>query len=420
MCAPRGARIVGSSKPRPEEHQMTTTLPVDIHPAIHDAIGDSADELLTSSRAIHALAEIGFEEVESSRLLSGLLEGHGLAVERGVSGMPTAFVARHGSAGPHVAFVCEYDALRGLGHACGHNLIATSSTGAGIALVRSWEARGVDAGVPIVGAPAEEGGGGKIPLCHDGLFDDCDAVLIFHPSDRTASTQYALACTHWEWTFRGKAAHAAGHPDQGINALDAFVHAYNGVSLWRQQLRYDARVHGFIVEGGTAPNIIPELTRGEFLTRARDGDYLRSMNIRFRAIFQAAAQATGCELRLDEKETYLDLRSYPALAQRASVHLGAGGVTEDRVIPWERTGSTDVGDVSYAAPTLHPEFAIADEGTGPHTHAFREAALSPRGEDAMLKAAEVLARIGADVIFDPEVRRGVRNGFLAQPQHRAE
>jgi amidohydrolase len=398
---------------------MTTTMPVEIHPAIHDATGACADGLIATSRAIHALAEIGFEEVESARLLSGFVEEHGFRVERGVSGMPTAFVARHGDTGPHVAFVCEYDALRGLGHACGHNLIATSSAGAGIALARALGAAGARARVTIVGAPAEEGGGGKIPLCRDGLFDDCDAVLIFHPSDRTASVQYALACTHWEWTFRGKAAHAAGHPDHGINALDAFVHAYNGVSLWRQQLRDDARVHGFIVEGGTAPNIIPELTRGEYLTRARDGDYLRTMNTRFRAIFEAAAQATGCELQLDERETYLDLRSNAVLAERASLHLAGVGLKEDRVVPWERTGSTDVGDVSYAAPTLHPEFAIADEGIGPHTHAFREAALSPRGENAMLKAAEVLARIGADVIFDAEVRSSVRDAFLTQPQHRA-
>ncbi len=399
---------------------MTTTVPVETHDAIHAAVGAAAGELIATSRAIHALAEIGFEEIESARLLSGVIEAHGFRVERGVSGMLTAFVARHGNAGPHVAFVCEYDALRGLGHACGHNLIATSSAGAGIALARALEPRGVDARITIVGAPAEEGGGGKIPLCHDGVFDDCDAVLIFHPSDRTASMQYALACTHWEWTFRGKAAHAAGHPDQGINALDAFVHAYNGVSLWRQQLRDDARVHGFIVEGGTAPNIIPELARGEFLTRARDGDYLRTMNIRFRAIFEAAAQATGCQLQLDERETYLDLRSNPVLAERASAHLAAVGLDEDNVVPWERTGSTDVGDVSYAAPTLHPEFAIADEGIGPHTHAFREAALSPRGEAAMLKAAEVLARIGADVIFDPDIRRAVRDAFLAHPQRRAQ
>jgi amidohydrolase len=398
---------------------MTTTLPTGLHAAIHDAIGDATDELLTSSRAIHALAEIGFEEVESSRLLSGLIEAHGFRMERGVSGMPTAFVARQGSAGPHVAFVCEYDALRGLGHACGHNLIATSSAGAGIGLARALTDTGVDARITIVGAPAEEGGGGKIPLCHDGLFDDCDAVLIFHPSDRTASVQYALACTHWEWTFRGKAAHAAGSPDRGINALDAFVHAYNGISMWRQQLRDDARVHGFIIEGGTAPNIIPELTRGEYLTRARDGEYLRTMNARFRAIFEAAAAATGCDLQLDQRETYLDLRSNPVLAERTSMHLAGVGLREDHVVPWARTGSTDVGDVSYAAPTLHPEFAIADEGIGPHTHAFREAALSARGEQAMLQAAEVLARVGADVVLDADVRRRVRDAFAAQPQHRA-
>jgi amidohydrolase len=399
---------------------MTTSAAVDVHTTIHDATAASAGQLLTASRAIHALAEIGFEEVESSRLLSGLIEQHGFTVERGVSGMPTAFVARHGSSGPHVAFLCEYDALRGLGHACGHNLIATSSAGAGIALAQSLSGRNIPARVTIVGTPAEEGGGGKIPLCADGLFDDCDAVLIFHPSDRTASVQYALACTHWEWTFRGKAAHAAGNPDRGINALDAFVQAYNGISLWRQQLRDDARVHGFIIEGGTAPNIIPELTRGEYLTRARDGAYLREMNIRFKAIFEAAARATGCELQLDEKETYLDLRSNAVLAERASVHLAGVGLAEDRVVPWARTGSTDVGDVSYAAPTLHPEFAIADEGIGPHTHGFRDAALSPRGEAAMLQAAEVLARIGADVILDAEIRQHVRDAFAAQPGRRAE
>jgi amidohydrolase len=399
---------------------MTTTASVDTYSAIHDAAGGCSDDLLTTSRAIHALAEIGFEEVESSRLLSGVIEQHGFQVERGVSGMPTAFVARRGRTGPHVAFLCEYDALRGLGHACGHNLIATSSAGAGIALAKSLEGRAVEARVTIVGTPAEEGGGGKIPLCADGLFDDCDAVLIFHPSDRTAAMQYALACTHWEWTFRGKAAHAAGNPDHGINALDAFVHAYNGIALWRQQLRDDARVHGFIIEGGTAPNIIPELTRGEFLTRARDGEYLRGMNVRFRAIFEAAASATGCELQLDEKETYLDLRSNAVLAERTSVHLADVGLREDVVVPWARTGSTDVGDVSYAAPTLHPEFAIADEGIGPHTHAFREAAITPRAEQAMLQAAEVLARVGADVILDADLRKRVRDAFAAQPQHREE
>ncbi len=399
---------------------MTPTSLLDVHTTAHEAIRTDAAELLRTSRAIHALAEIGFEEVESSRLLSEVIERHGFAVEHGASGMPTAFVARHGKTGPHVAFLCEYDALRGLGHACGHNLIAMSSAGAGIALARSLDEHGIEARVTIVGTPAEEGGGGKIPFCADGFFDDCDAVLIFHPSDRTASVQYALACTHWEWTFRGKAAHAAGHPDHGVNALDAFVQAYNGISAWRQQLRDDARVHGFIIEGGTAPNIIPELTRGEYLTRARDREYLRGMNVRFRAIFEAAALATGCELQLEERETYLDLRSNAVLAERTSVHLAGVGLKEDVVEPWARTGSTDVGDVSYAAPTLHPEFAIAEEGVGPHTHAFREAAVTPRAEEAMLQAAEVLALVGADVILDPDLRKRVRDAFAAQPQRREE
>jgi len=392
----------------------------DVHSPIAALTRENADALRESSRTIHSLAEIGFEEVQSSALLGGLLERHGFHLQRGASGMPTAFVARSGSGGPHVAFVCEYDALRGLGHACGHNLIGVASAGAGIVLSAALAQAGVAARVTVVGAPAEEGGGGKIPLCRDGVFDGCDAVLIFHPSDQTTAVMYALACTHWEWTFRGRAAHAAGNPDQGINALDAFVHAYTGIGLWRQQLRDDARVHGFISEGGTAPNIIPELTRGEYLTRARDGRYLREMNARFRAIFDAAARATGCELVLEERESYLDMRSNPVLAERTRAHLADLGLHEDGAAPWSHAGSTDVGDVSYAAPTLHPEIAISGRGAGPHTHAFREAAISPRGEQVLLQATEVLARVGADVIIDPGVRRRVREAFEAEPERRVE
>jgi amidohydrolase len=398
---------------------MAQTM-VGIHAAVTQAVQGCSNELRAASGAIHALAETGFEELQSSGLLADVLERKGFDVSRGVSGMPTAFLARGGDVGPHVAFICEYDALRGLGHACGHNLIGTASAGAGIALAQALQEVGARARVSVVGAPAEEGGGGKIPLCRDGLFDDCDAVLIFHPSDRTSAVQYALACTHWAWKFTGRAAHAAGHPDKGINALDAFVHAYNGISLWRQQLRDGARVHGFIIEGGTAPNIIPEIARGEHLTRARDGAYLRRMNERFRSIFEAAALATGCELQLDERETYLDLRSNPVLAERTSLHLAALGLREDELVPWERTGSTDVGDVSYAAPTLHPEIAIADHGISPHTHQFREAALSDRGQEVMLKAADVLARVGADVVLDRELRSRVRDAFAGQPWRRVE
>jgi amidohydrolase len=392
------------------------TLAASIHRHLEEISGDMREV----AREIHHHPEIGFQETRSSALLCDLLERHGFTVQRGAAGMDTAFVADAGREGPGVAFVCEYDALRGLGHACGHNLIGTGSAGAGIALAMALQEAGLPGRVRVVGSPAEEGGGGKIPLCHDGVFDSYDAALIFHPSDRTMAVMYALACTHWAWAFTGRASHAASDPHLGLNALDAFVHAYNGVSLWRQQLRDDARVHGFIQEGGTAPNIIPERTSGEFLTRARDGAYLREMNVRFRAIFEAAAAATGCSLELTEQETYLDLRSNPVLAERMHHHLGEVGLDPQPAIPWDRVGSTDVGDLSYAAPTLHPEVAIIDEGVSCHTHEFREAADSERGYVALVQGAEALARTGAEVVADPALREAVRAAFRDQPWRRKE
>ncbi|MFN2451960.1 MAG: M20 family metallopeptidase [Candidatus Dormibacteria bacterium] len=398
-----------------------TTPSTDLAPLIRRALDGLRGELVEVAREIHHNPEIGFEEHEASRRLEDLLERRGFAVQRGASGMPTAFLAERGRGGPEVAFVSEYDALRGIGHACGHNLIGTGSVAAGIALAAALDEAGLPGRVRVIGSPAEEGGGGKIPLCDDGVFDTTDAALIFHPSDRTFAVMWALACTHWHWSFTGRAAHAAGDPDQGINALDAFVHAYNGISLWRQQLKDGARVHGFIAEGGTAPNVIPERTSGEFITRARDGGYLAEMDVRFRAIFEAAAQATGCTLELRAGgDSYLDLRSNPVLAERCHDHLGVVGLDPHHSIPWDRVGSTDVGNLSYVAPTLHPEIAITDEGVSCHTHEFREAADSERAYRVLLQAAEALALTGADVIADREVRDAVRGAFATQPDRRTE
>jgi amidohydrolase len=389
---------------------------------IQEVLAELRTELRHVSLDIHSHPETAFEETRACATLCGLLKSQGFEVRRDVSGMPTAFVADaySGDGGPRVAFVCEYDALRGLGHACGHNLIGTASAAAGIALLRALHANGIAGNVRVVGSPAEEGGGGKIPLVDDGVFDDCDAALILHPTDRTMAVMWALACTNWRWTFTGRAAHAAGDPDKGLNALDAFVHAYSGVSLWRQQLRDGARVHGFIAEGGTAPNIIPERTSGEFITRARDAAYLEEMNVRFRAIFEAAAAATGCSVELVEESTYKDLRSNPVLAQRGHKHLEEVGLAPAVATPWERVGSTDVGDVSYACPTIHPEVAITHEGVFCHTHEFREAAATEAAHDVMLSGAAALALTGADVVTDPAIRDAVRASFAAEPWHRRQ
>jgi amidohydrolase len=379
-------------------------------------------ELRHVSLDIHSHPETSFDETRACATLCGLLKSNGFEVRRDVSGMSTAFIADAGSGegGPRVAFVCEYDALRGLGHACGHNLIGTASAAAGIALLRALRESGVAGQVRVVGSPAEEGGGGKIPLVGDGVFDDCDTALILHPADRTMAVMWALACTHWKWAFTGRAAHAAGDPDQGLNALDAFVHAYNGISLWRQQLRDGARVHGYIAEGGTAPNIIPERSSGEFLTRAREAAYLDEMNVRFRAIFEAAASATGCSLELVQEETYKDLRSNAVLAERGHLHLEEVGLAPTVSKPWERVGSTDVGDLSYACPTIHPQVAIAREGVSCHTHEFREAAATESAHDVMVRGAAALALTGADVIVDPQIRDAVRTSFSAEPWRRAQ
>lgn len=389
---------------------------------IDAVLAERRTELRHVSLDIHSHPETSFEETRACATLCGLLKSHGFDVRRDVSGMATAFVAdaSSGVGGGRIAFVCEYDALRGLGHACGHNLIGTASAAAGIALLRVLRDTGIAGSVRVVGSPAEEGGGGKIPLVGDGVFDDCDAALILHPADRTMAVMWALACTHWQWTFHGRAAHAAGDPDQGLNALDAFVHAYNGISLWRQQLRDGARVHGFIAEGGTAPNIIPERTSGEFLTRARDAAYLEEMNARFRAIFEAAAQATGCRLELVQHETYKDLRSNPVLAERCHANLDTVGLHPVEAPPWNRVGSTDVGDLSYGCPALHPEVAITEEGVSCHTHEFREAAATEHAHDVMLRGAAALALTGADVLTDAKVREAVRSSFVAQPWHRPQ
>lgn len=399
-----------------------TVADVSVHQRIQSVLAEQRQKLRRVSLDIHSHPETSFEETRACATLAGLLRAEGFEVRRDVSGMPTAFIAdaEAGEGGARVAFVCEYDALRGMGHACGHNLIGTASAAAGLALIRTLRDLGLAGSVRVVGSPAEEGGGGKIPLVADGTFDDCDAALILHPTDRTMAVMWALACTHWRWTFEGRPAHAASDPDQGLNALDAFVHAYNGISLWRQQLRDGARVHGFIQEGGTAPNVIPERSSGEFLTRARDSSYLEEMNQRFQRILEAAAQSTGCDLELVRDETYRDLRSNPVLAERCHAHLAAVGLEPEEGPPWHRVGSTDVGNLSYACPTLHPEVAITDEGVSCHTHEFREAAATERGHDVMLRGAAALALTAADVLLEPDIRAAVRAAFADQPWRREQ
>jgi amidohydrolase len=374
---------------------------------LKDAISTRVDalrpELERIGRDIHAHPEIAYEERQAVAWLAELLKRHGFSVEVGVADTPTAFVAtRRNGTGPTVAFLSEYDALRGLGHGCGHNLIATASAGAGIALAESLDR--LRGRVLVIGTPAEEGGGGKIRLINAGIFQEVDAAMMFHPDTRTQVLHWALAVTHMHFEFIGRAAHASGDPEKGINALDAFVLAYNGISLLRQQMKEGARLHGFLKEGGTAPNIIPERTSGEFLVRARDQAYMEELLQKVKNIFQAAALATGCSLNLTYEEApYTDLRNNAVLARLFEDNLRRLGIDPVEGVPWENAGSTDMGNVSHAVPALHPTLAIASADVPGHSQAFLEASGSLRGYQAMIDAAKALAMTGADLLADPSL-----------------
>lgn len=368
-------------------------------------------ELERISRDIHANPEIGYQERQAVAWLSELLRKHGFGVEVGVADTPTAFVAtrRHGT-GPTVAFLAEYDALRGLGHGCGHNLIAMASTGAGIALAELLDR--LPGRVQVIGTPAEEGGGGKIRLIRGGIFQEVDAAMMFHPDTRTQVLHWALAVTHMHFEFTGRAAHASGDPEKGINALDAFVLAYNGISMLRQHIKEGARLHGFLIEGGTAPNIVPERTRGEFLVRARDEAYMHELVQKVKNIFQAAALATGCSVKLTfDEDPYTDLRNNGVLAKLFEENLQRLGIDPVDGVPWENAGSTDMGNVSHVVPALHPTLAIASAEVAGHSQAFLEASNSLRGYQAMIDAAKALAMTGADLLAEPSLADKAKTEF---------
>jgi amidohydrolase len=360
-------------------------------------------ELERIGRDIHANPEIAYEERQAVGWLTALLRDKGFDVEEGVANTPTAFVAtRRKGSGPTIAFLSEYDALRGLGHGCGHNLIATASAGAGIALAEALDR--FPGRVQVIGTPAEEGGGGKIRLIRAGIFQEVDAAMMFHPDSRTQVLHWALAVTHMHFEFIGRAAHASGDPEQGINALDAFVLAYNGISMLRQHIKEGARLHGFLKEGGTAPNIVPERTRGEFLVRARDEAYMQELVQKVKNIFQAAALATGCSVKLSfDEEPYSDLRNNLVLAGLFEENLRRLGIDPVEPVPWANAGSTDMGNVTHVVPGLHPTLAIAPADVPTHSQAFLEASGSLRGYQAMIDAAKALSMTGADLLADPSL-----------------
>ena len=369
------------------------------------------DELISLSTTIHSNPEIAFHEFKSSALLCDTLEHAGFAVTRGVGGLATAFRAEaYGIGdGPTIALLAEYDALPELGHACGHNIMAAAAIGAGIA------AQSVLAELPgrvvVIGTPAEEGGGGKVTLVEKGIFNDVDAAMIVHPSGRTIVVRGSLASTRLFLEFRGRAAHAAAAPEDGINALEAVILTFNNVNALRLHLRSDARVHGIITSGGTAANIIPDYAAAQFSVRAAKQGYAQQVLRRVIQCAEAGAAATGATLKYSTNPSYAELVPNMTLAQAFTENWESIGVHVHEPRPFERGGSTDMGNVSQIVPAIHAYIKIVGEGVGGHTIEFCQASISPMGHEGLIHAAKGMAMTAIDLLSNSELMARVKKEF---------
>src|SRR3990172_6435474 len=380
-----------------------------------DEIDRRRPELIDLSLQIHANPEVAFEEVKSAALLTDYLERNGFAVERGICQIPTAFRASYGSGEPRVAIIAEYDALPGVGHGCGHNIIGTASCAAGIAVRQLVDETGGT--VQVIGTPAEEAAGGKVYMAARGAFDGLTCAMMVHPGNRNTAVAYALACLELDVEFTGRAAHAAARPEAGLNALDAMVAAFVNLGLLRQQVRDSARIHGIITDGGQAVNVIPHHTAAKFLIRTEEDEYMDDvLKPKVLACFEGAAKATGCEMsyKWGEESRYKTVRTNMALAEAYQVNVESLGRTvvdpESRRSMW----STDMGNVTQIVPGIHPAIAIAPWDVPIHTTDFRGIAASEAGHLGLLDSAKAMAMTAIDVLTDAGLRKAMADEFAGK------
>jgi amidohydrolase len=364
-------------------------------------------KLLDLSHRLHADPEIGWQEVRSSAAVADALAAGGFDVTRGVAGMPTAFLARSGSGPLHLAILAEYDALPGIGHACGHNIIASSAVGAALALAPLADELGLT--VTVLGSPAEEVGddGGKQRLIAAGAFDDVHLAMMVHPSPYEASDPPMIAASMFEARYTGKEAHASAAPEMGINAADALTVAQVAIGLLRQSLLPTARVHGFVTHGGEAANIIPAHTSARYIVRGGTLAELEEVRAKVLRCFEAGALATGATLEIaGGMAPYAEVRHDPDLAARYQANAEAlGRVFGDLgMIRTRGSGSTDMGNVSHLVPTIHPFIRIETGGAVNHQPEFTAAAATPSGDQAVIDGAIALAWTAIDAAIEPGLR----------------
>ena len=382
----------------------------DLKERVWERIEELADELWDLALKIHDNPELGFKEYKAANWLTEELRKGGFEVEIPYGGLETAFRAEHPerSEGPAIAILAEYDALPELGHACGHNLIATIAVGAALGL--SPLKKELPGRLVVLGTPAEEGGGGKILLVRAGAFRDIDLAMMVHPADQTLVGRGSLAITEVVIEFKGKAAHASSEPEKGVNALDAVIQTFNSLNALRQHIKDGARIHGIITHGGVKPNIVPEYAAANFYVRAPENDYRDELVEKLRRCAEGAALATGAELTFKKVgHEYKAIRPNHHLAQAFRRNLESLGYPVEE--PKGGLGSTDMGDVSWEVPAIHPYIRITEGEVPGHSREFAEAARSKRAKKAMLAAAKAVAGTCIDVWTDPALYQAIREEF---------
>ncbi|NJD90011.1 MAG: M20 family metallopeptidase [Geobacter sp.] len=360
-------------------------------------------------QALQADPEISLQEFRSSALICKLLKEQGFSVETSLAALETSFCATSGSGNPSIALIAEMDALPGLGHACGHNIIAAAAVGAALILKSLLPAEA--ATIKLFGTPAEELGIGKIEMIKAGCFSAIDFAMMVHPSSKRQVIKHFLGLAKVRFTFHGKPAHAAAYPEDGINALDAVIQTFNSINALRQQVRQDVRIHGIITEGGTAPNIIPAKAACYFYIRADDLEELERVKERVSACAEGAAVAAGCRLEINaDPRVIAPMKILPSYYAIYSEQLARLGLEEARFPTDRNKGSSDIGNLSQVVPTIHPHVPIG-EGINIHTEGFATATVTLQGEMAALEGATALALTAIELVYSPELRETVTKEF---------
>jgi amidohydrolase len=378
---------------------VATTDIAEAKDRIQAEVARRAQVLVEASHDIWEHPELNFEEHYAHDRLCGLLEADGLEVEAHAYGLETAFVARAGTEGPTIAVLCEYDALPEIGHACGHNIIGTAGLGVGMAAAALADELG--GRVVILGTPAEEGGGGKVFVAERGGLDGVDAAMMVHPAGLDLVRMDVIAIHQLFAEYHGEAAHAAAFPFKGRNALDAAVLGYNAVAALRQHIRPDERIHGIFTHAGDKPNIVPKYARSDWYVRSPTLKSLAKLKPRVVACLEAGAAAAGCEFSIDWRDpAYADMLDNEAIgtAYAANAQTFTGRELRDpSEVGFPVVGSTDMGNVSYIVPSIHPMIAVAPPHISIHTPEFADFARGAEGDRAVVDGAVALATTLVDL-----------------------